>query len=241
MSLTSIQNIHTEKGYDDFIGFLNNELTTPSSGVHTAMVDFIVSTVNSNDYVCFLGELYTDSNDYYGCFVVDSQERLLVIKDKSVLYTNVNSGQVATLFNVLSAKGLSTFFSGRINLYNKAGSIIADKEFEINGASEFGDDIYYTYIVDTNERTHTGRISGQELENQDLGSYNIKIDKLSIDSITLIGQRNRHTTFTVRISENVVKTLSYDYIGTVLYVQDTTTSRESIRRLEREGVISSNL
>lgn len=240
MSLTLIEGIENNKGYNDFVSFVNKELTNPTLGLHNAFIDNLVNTVVNQDYFCFLGELYNDSQNYYGCFVVDNMHRLLVIENSDVIYLNVNTSQVEQVFN-MGYFGLKEFYSNKIPLFTKDTNSATDKSFEINGTLEFGNETYYTYLVEDNLRIKFGRISSQELLSQSLGNYNIKVDKLDFDIITLVAQRDYLTKFQIKIAGKVVQDFEYSYLGQMLYVQDTMESRIDIRRLEREGVISSNL
>lgn len=235
-----IEVIHPNKGYLDFTTFLNNEINNPSGGIHSQIVIDILDLIETSDYYGFISEIFTDSSTYYGCVFVDKDYRVLVIANGEVIFGNINTAQVQTLYTMTDT-GLDTFTSASIPLFLKSGASSGGYSLENSGRVEFGEEVYYTNVKLNSNIVQSGKISAQTVENQTLGSYNIKLDKLPYDTIRLVSTRSNFTQFTIRVSENVVENFSYSYLGQILYVQDTTHSRENVRRLEREGVVSSNL
>lgn len=231
----------TDGGLVTSVDWLEQEQSSPSPGLHSALVADLFGKITTQDVFYFACELY-QNNDSYSKVLVVMPGMLAIVNqsDLSVDYVNVDSAEVNSLFNVLDTKGLVEFYTGNILIDNPDGSP-SGYQLEVYNSPDFGSDLYYVHIeaVGDNTPLFTGLLQGVYLDSpQDIGSYNVKVNQYETDIIVIKSALNHQTNFVIELSDKDSRNYSYQSINQVMYVLDTPKSRKRVNDLVRAKVVT---
>lgn len=152
-----ITSVHDKEGYNELVRFLNYEFANPSSGNHSVFVSDTANTLPTNDVIYFLGELYSDPVTYWGSILVDTNYRLLILRDdicRSFVYDRVFT---ELMFAMNSQRGLERFYSTTIPVFdNQSG--LETGTLEAHLVNEYGADTYYFTFRESNSVVANCRI-----------------------------------------------------------------------------------
>lgn len=239
--------IHTNKGYLEIIAFLNNEVVSPSTGLHSQVVYDMIQTLPTNDFWFYVQEVYSDSDTYKGSFMLLPDLRLLYIENERCKYVNFNNSEVSTIFKMLYNQ-LEEFYSSTVPLYD-TDTAVSSGQCEISGLFEYGSDVWYQKLREgvNNTVTATAPIRVPVVKGARCCNYMMKVDLNPYGIITMRGARNTVTKFEIRTGDTtdtslaVVWKFEYNNMDDVMAVPDTPESRVSVERLIKEGVVFANL
>lgn len=238
-----IQDGYDRNGYDEFVRFFNKEATTPTVGIHNSIVDDLFSALPSNDVYGFILELYSKYDTYFGCVFIDTSHRLIVLHEDEVIAGSIDSDYVKSMF-ILGEKGIEKFYWNTLELVDKYNTNPHYADLQLLTNREFGADINwinYCSIPGTLLPTASGRILANIVQDQIVGSYDVKVDKTPYNIIPMVSMRGEFTQFEIEVTPKITEKFQYVEVGQYLYAPDTTYSRKSIARLMAEGVIHAEL
>lgn len=238
-----IEPIHDNIGYLDFVTFLNNEISSPTVGYHSELVNEVVNWIQSKDYWCYIQEMYTHDNVYKGVYVVPViSKRIVYIENGVAIAFNYEEADVDKMFVLFDNMGMYCCYSDVVNLYNDVQPEAFPPytiygELQIYKEEKFGSEIYFSYIRFNNVIQESGVMQAQLVAGQQLTNYNLKIDKTPFATISFKSAKNTHMSFHVETATGVFQAFTYESLGQVMYVQDTQWSRKSLRELSKLGIV----
>lgn len=242
-----ITSIHVNSGYNEAVDFFNNEISSPSTGLHSQVVLDMLNTLPTNDFWFYVQEVYSDPSTYKGSFIVLPDLRLLYLEDGRCKYVNFNTYEVENLLR-MKYNGIEYFYTDTIPLYN-TDTLNAEAQSEISGIFEYGCDVWYHKLREGVDNTVTaeGRLQASVVKGARCGNYNIKFDLTPFGIIIMKGARNHLTKFQIRAGDITDKTLAvvwnftYNNVGDIMAAPDSPESRECIKQLISEGVVFAEL
>ena len=232
-----IESIHPQTGYNQIVNFLNNEMSNPTPGMHSEVVNEMVNYIQSKDYYGFAQELFVDKSYYQGViFVSCLTSKLLYIQDNKAYAFNFENLDVNRLF-VMNETGLAVCYSDVINIYQDTPPYAIFGELQVIMNKEFGSDVYYVKLRFNNDVVATGLMQSVLVTDQILTCYNLRIDKTPYATISFKSAKEMHMSFHVEVEPGVFQSFTYQHMGQVMTVQDTVHSRSSLKELSRLGVV----
>lgn len=231
-----IDAIHTQAGYLDIVNFINNQISNPTTGKHTEIVDEIINWIQSKDYYGFVQELY-NGDVYYGVvFVSTVTSKLLYIENGVAIAYNFTLSDVNKLFG-FNSEGLSVCYSDLINVYLDDDPNTIYGELQVIKNILWGSDVYFIRLRFNNVVAASGIMQSVLISSQLLTCYNLKIDKTLYDTVYFKSAKNTYVSFHVEVEDGVFQSFVYTNLGRIFQVQDTAYSRRSLRGLSKLGIV----
>lgn len=232
-----IENLHPSKaGYTSLVNFLNTDVSTIPEVVQDCIND-VSTLITSQDFVCFIVELYGGST--HVLTVIAYSNRLFILdNDDNIVYYNFTD--VENLFTVDNVNGLTDFFSNTIALT----SLVDENSYELQvyKSIEIGTERYLVTLKEAGGVSlFYGTIQARTTVDTIMGSYNVKLLKEPISFIPCISALNQKTHFMVSISEISEILYSYNNQGEILQIIDTPYSRLRIKQLVLQGVLFADI
>lgn len=231
--------LHSNPGYLEVVNFLNLQSTNPTPGNHQVIVQEIFDAIHTNNYWGYIQEFYANADplEYHSVILVTNTGKAILLREGNIMGVSLDATEVRSVAVVEQGRGLTMLYSDVCELFDDATLTVPTAEFQIYIANELGGDIYNAYYRINNDIVGRGEVKALLVENQDLGAYNVMIEKDATPVISFLSARNFYTKFYVRVSESEKRYYSYYTVGQVMYIEDNSFVRAELTKLAKQGVI----